>query len=266
VSASAPPRTDTGVVFAPPADPSRYEPPPATIAPDTSATWLRRALPIVKAHGWMLVASVVGLFVGLVIQVEIPGVVKNAIDNSLVARSQPLGGYVLVVLLLGLARWGFTYVGRLYLFKLAYRLEYDLRNIVYGHLSTLSFSFYDRVQSGLIISRANSDIRAVQMYLAFGPSILVQCSVAVLAFWKMLTIDVPLAFVTMSTMPIVWWAGVRVRRQLWPVSWLNQARLADVASIVAETTEGVRVVKSFVGEEQQLRALDDAANASGGRK
>jgi hypothetical protein len=45
----------------------------------------------------------------------------------------------------------------------------------------MSFSFYDRVQSGRLISRANSDIRSVQMYLTFAPAILVQCAVAVVA-------------------------------------------------------------------------------------
>jgi ATP-binding cassette subfamily B protein len=245
--------------FVPPAERSRYERPTATISPDRDASWLRRALPVVMAHRTILLVSLVGSFVGLVIQVQIPDVIKQAIDDALVARSSALGGFVVMVVVLGVARWAATFVGRLYLFRTAYRLEYDLRNIVYAHLATLSFSFYDRVQSGLIISRANSDIRAVQLYLAFAPSILVQCSVAVLAFWKMLTIDVPLAFVAMSTMPLVYWAGVRVRAQLWPVSWLNQARLAEVAGVVAEATEGVRVVKSFAGEQRQLELLDSAA-------
>ena len=62
-----------------------------------------------------------------------------------------------------------NYVSRNYLLRTAYRIEYDLRNIMYEHLSRMSFSFYDRVQSGQLISRANSDIRSVQMYLAFAP-------------------------------------------------------------------------------------------------
>ena len=62
-----------------------------------------------------------------------------------------------------------NYLSRIYLLRTAYRIEYDLRNIMYEHLSRMSFSFYDRVQSGQLISRANSDIRSVQMYLAFAP-------------------------------------------------------------------------------------------------
>ena len=123
----------------------------------------------------------------------------------------------------------------------------------------MSFSFYDRVQSGQLISRANSDIRSVQMYMTFAPLILVQCSMAVIAFGFMLSIDVPLAFVAMATMPFVYWTGVRMRKSMFPVSWIIQARLAEVATIVDENVNGVRVVKSFAAEEQQLRSLAGAA-------
>jgi ATP-binding cassette subfamily B protein len=141
----------------------------------------------------------------------------------------------------------------------AYRIEYDLRNIVYEHLSRMSFSFYDRVQSGQLISRANSDIRAVQMYLSQAPFILVQCSVVVLAFIEMISINVPLAFVALSTMPFVFIAGTKMRQRMFPVSWLIQARHADVATVVDENIQGVRVVKSFAAENEQLRTLTGSA-------
>ena len=161
---------------------------------------------------------------------------------------------------LGVATGALGYVSRLFLFKTAYAIEFDLRNIIYEHLTRMSFPFYDRVQSGQLISRANSDIRSVQMYLTFGPSILVQCGVAVVAFGFMLTISVPLAFVAMATMPLVYLTGVKMRASMFPVSWLIQARLADVATIVDENVNGVRVVKSFAAEQQQLRALARAAD------
>ena len=249
--------------FVPPAADQPYEAPRATIGRDRDAGWLKRALPIVLAHKWMLLTSLVASFIALIIQVQIPAVVADAIDTALPsggrAATEPLGKFVWIVLALGVARWGVNYVGRLFLFKTAYRIEYDLRNIVYAHLARLSFSFYDRTQSGYIISRANSDIRSVQMYLAFAPSIAVQCSIAVVAFWKMLTIDPSLALVAMVTMPFVYMAGMRMRNQIFPTSWINQARLAEVAGLVQENIEGVRVVKAFAAEERQLQALDQAA-------
>jgi len=124
----------------------------------------------------------------------------------------------------------------------------------------MSFPFYDRVQSGQLISRANSDIRSVQMYMTFAPMILVQCCIALVAFGFMLSIDVPLAFVAMATMPFVFMVGHRMRKSMFPVSWLIQSRLADVATIVDEDINGVRVVRSFAAENEQLRSLAKAAD------
>jgi ATP-binding cassette subfamily B protein len=75
----------------------------------------------------------------------------------------------------------------------------------------------------------------------------------------MLSINVPLAFIAMATMPFVYLTGMKMRRSMFPVSWIIQARLADVATIVDENVNGVRVVKSFAAEQQQLRALSGAA-------
>src|SRR6202034_4250067 len=114
--------------------------------------------------------------------------------------------------------------------------------------------------SGQLISRANSDIRSVQMYLTFAPMILVQCSIALVAFAFMLSISVPLAFVAMASMPFIYIVGIKMRKSLFPVSWLIQSRLAEVATVVDENVNGVRVVRSFAAEQQQLGQLAKAAD------
>ena len=68
-----------------------------------------------------------------------------------------------------------------------------------------------------------------------------------------------LAFVALATMPFVFIAGVKMRKRMFPVSWLIQARLADVATVVDENIQGVRVVKSFAAEENQLNLLTATA-------
>ena len=242
------------------AEVARYHPPRASIDPDTTKTWLRRAMPILRAHRGIFLTSLVLTFVGLVLQVQIPNLLKDAIDNSVVRHTVPLHFYVWWILGLGLVGGVTGYISRLFLFQTAYEIEYDLRTIIYEHLTRMSFPFYDRVQSGQLISRANSDIRSVQMYMTFAPMILVQCSIAVVAFGFMLSISVPLAFVAMATMPFVFIVGHRMRKSMFPVSWLIQARLADVATIVDENVNGVRVVKSFAAEQNQLRALAKSAD------
>jgi ATP-binding cassette subfamily B protein len=239
---------------------SRYSPPKAAIDPDRSKTWIKRAAPIVWAHKVQFISAMSFSFLGLIIQVWIPKILQEAITNALILHTASLHTYVWLIAILGLFTGLFGYISRTNLFNLAYSIEFDLRNIIYEHFTRMSFPFYDRVQSGQLISRANSDIRSVQMYLTFAPMILVQCSIAVVAFIFMLTISVPLAFVAMAAMPFIYLVGVRMRQRLFPVSWLIQSRLAEVATVVDENVNGVRVVRSFAAEQQQLRQLGNAAD------
>jgi len=238
----------------------QYRRPTATIDPDKTKSWIARAWPVVMSHKKTLFTALILSFVALLLQVQIPNLLNKAVTNSLQRHAVPLSHYVVLVLSLAVAAGISAFISRLFLLRTAYAMEFDLRNIIYEHLTRMSFGFYDRVQSGQLISRANSDIRSVQMYLTFGPSILVQCAVALVAFAYMLSINVPLAFVAMSTTPLVYFSSVRMRREIFPVSWLIQSRLAEVATIVDENINGVRVVKSFVAEPRELQTLAKAAD------
>ncbi len=60
-------------------------------------------------------------------------------------------------------------------------------------------------------------------------------------------------------MPILYFVGINMRRVMFPISWVTQARLAEVATVVDENVNGVRVVKAFAQEEAEVDRLADAA-------
>ena len=244
--------------FEPIPEASRYEAPRATIG-GADKSWLRRTLPLVKAHRAMFLTAVISAFAALVVQVQIPRVIGLAIDDALISGSGSLGVFIVILFALGLLRWLINLVSRTLLLKSAYHIEFDLRNIIYQHLTRLSFSFFDRVQSGELMARSNSDVRSVQMYLATAPVIVAQCAVAVVVFVQMMLESPLLAVVTMATMPFIAVVGVQVRKRLFPVSWLEQSLLAEVATTVDENINGIRVVKSFAAEEHEVRKLQQAA-------
>ena len=239
--------------------------PQARIHPDKSLGWLRRLWPLVAAHRLLLVIGITGGLIALATQVAVPAVVGRAIDavgdNFLAGDDSPgeLIGLVWVLVALGVARFIFSAAFRYSLFKLAFRIDSELRILIYEHLGKLSFSYYDRTQSGDVISRANSDIRSIQIFFSFAPIAVISVLTFIFAFTLMLTIHVPLALVTMCTMPAVHYFGMRFRRTVFPLSWITQARMAEVAGIVDENVNGTRVVKSFAAEKQQIRVLSKAA-------
>ncbi len=214
---------------------------------------------MIRSHRVTFIAALALSFVSLVFQTLVPNLLNGAIDNAIIRHSQSLSRQVIEIVIVGVIAGITGIVSRQYVFVTAYNVEADLRSLIYEHLTWLSFSFYDRVQSGQLISRANSDIRSVQRYSTFAPLIVVQSFIGVLAFGFMLSIDVPLALIAMVVMPILYVVGLKMRRVMFPISWITQARLADVATIVDENVNGVRVVKSFAQEEAEINRLADAA-------
>jgi ATP-binding cassette, subfamily B, bacterial len=103
-------------------------------------------------------------------------------------------------------------------------------------------------------------VRAVQQYLVMAPTVIVQCAVVFVAFAEMFSLNAQLTLVTAVSLPITFVVGQAMRKQIYPVSWLIQARLAEIAMLVEENASGVRVVKSFAAEQKELTTLARAAD------
>jgi ATP-binding cassette subfamily B protein len=238
---------------------SKYPGPLHEISRDQNLSWWRRVLPVIQSHRATFITAIVLSFVSLIFQVLVPNMLSNDIENTFRRHVASLHGDVISLVIVGVLAGVAGIISRQFLYNTAYNVEADLRTLIYEHLTWLSFSFYDRVQSGQLISRANSDIRSVQMYSIFAPLIIVQCCIGVVAFGFMLSINWALALISMVVMPILYVVGIKMRRVMFPISWITQARLAEVATVVDENVNGVRVVKSFAQEEAEIDRLADAA-------
>jgi ATP-binding cassette subfamily B protein len=232
--------------------------------PNTELGWIRRMLPIVLAHKVLFGFSLLGSFLALGAQVAIPRVLGRGID-VIITRIKPdvpdkaLVPIIVTLLVLGAVRATLTFLYRYGLYRVAYAIEFDLRSLMFEHFSRMSFSFYDKQQTGQLISRANSDIRSVQMLLAFAPFMAMTLITFFAGFAVMITIHVGLTLVAIAVLPFVYILGVKMRNIMFPISWIVQGRQAEVATIVEENVAGVRVVKSFAAEEQEIRKLARAA-------
>jgi ATP-binding cassette subfamily B protein len=182
-------------------------------------------------------------------------VIREAIDNPLAGGSGEISSYLWTLVAMAICAFLLRYTYRFLLFKTAYRIETQLRSLIYRHLTKLSFSFFDRIASGEIISRANSDIRSIQLLLAFGPLAMLSLLSFFLALIFMLSIHPPLTFVTIACMPFVYVLAQKMRNKVFPLSWVTQGRMADLAMVVDENINGSRIVKSFAAERKQIELL-----------
>jgi ATP-binding cassette subfamily B protein len=223
------------------------------------AYWMRRMVPIIRPHLPLIVLGLVASIVSMVLRVEVPNVVGRAIDHALVRHDQPLSHFARQLVLMGAGILFFGAMFRYAIQRAAFEMEYTLRVLMFRQFSKLSFSFYDRVQTGQLISRANSDVRSVQMFLMWGPMIGVSLVSFVAALYFMLQIDVLLTVISLVGLPFVFLFSRKMHRWMFPVSWVVSARQADIATIVEENVGGAQVVRSFAAEKQQITALDRAA-------
>ena len=253
------PSTNGAHSFVPTPPPPTYSPPDVWVDPDPSKGWIRRLLPVLKPHRKVLIGMFMASIVLLGVQLSIPQVVRGATDNALLSQNSSLTPYVVALVLLGIGQLIFGYVQRFGMQRSSVELECTLRSLLFTHLSKQSFSFYDAVQSGQLISRANSDIRAIQMMLAFGPMIAVSGLTFLAALALMVEMDPVLTAISVVTLPFVFFTGLNMRKRLFPIAWVMMARTADIATIVEENVTGTRVVKSFAAEKSQLSLFDRAA-------
>ena len=91
--------------------------------------------------------------------------------------------------------------------------------------------------------------------MAFAPIMAVQFLSFVIAIGLMAAISLPLTAITMVALPGVFAIGQRLRTIMFPLSWVVQSRQAEIATVVDESVSGVRVVKAFAAERQQIEAL-----------
>ena len=256
-----------GMRVAPPTAPaeSAAQPDPDAdwIRADPSLSWIRRLGPLLRQQRARIVTAVIAAILATGAGAIAPWIAGLAVDAAVPrpdgTRSGSLWTLVIVLVGLGLARGISTYTYRYGLFSMGHRVEFQLRTLLFAHLSRLSFAFYDRVHTGEIISRSNSDIRSVQMYLAFAPIVSSQLLNFVVAIAVMAWISLPLTAITMLIMPAVYVLGQRLRHIMFPLSWIIQSRNAEVATVTHESVNGVRVVKAFAAEARQVTEMAQAA-------
>ena len=241
----------------------RFANPKADIDRDQTKNWFRRVLPILLANRRSFGLGITLMVTTMMLGVSVPALIGKLVDSIEPTLSTgEISDFIFlvtIILIISLIRSIGGAIGSYQLGRVSNQLEADLRSVVYNHLFTLSFSFFDKTQTGQLISRANSDIKTIQMFLMIAPMLLTSLLSFAFAAIYMLSVHLTLALASMIAIPLVFFLSVKLRKLTFPLSWLTQARQADVAVIVDENINGQRIVKSFAQELMQVNLLARAA-------
>jgi ATP-binding cassette subfamily B protein len=221
--------------------------------------WLRRLSGYILAHRTPLILGLTGAALGSVTQALVPLVARHIVDRVIIAHASALWPWLVLLVGSALLTFAMAHLRRYYSGVLSLNVQYDLRNAMHDHLLVMDRNSLSRLPTGQLVSRANSDSALVQALLNFIPMMSSNILLMLVSLVVMLWLSPLLALISIVVLPTLFAVSYRMRTQVFPASWEGQQREGDVAQIVDEAVNGVRVVKAFGQERRELGRVVAAA-------
>ena len=183
----------------------------------------------------------------------IPYLTGRIIDAAQAGDSRrTIYGYALLIVVAGAVKAVMMFFRRWLAGRLSLAVEYDLRNRMYAHMQRLSYRFFDRHQTGQLLSRATVDVQAVRVFLGYGLIFFSQHLFTIVSVLIVLSLlNAQLTLVALAITPVLAVMAYRYSRVSHPVLKEVQQRVADVTTQAEENVVGVRVVKAFAQEQSE---------------
>ena len=221
---------------------------------------LRPLLPYVKKYRSGFLVGAVCVLLNNGTYILFPQVIQRAVDGLNHGIDwHKLLLYSLLLVAVVLIKGVFQFLTRWIIIGISRDIEFDLRNDLFRHLESLSYSFYQRTRTGDIMAKATNDLNAVRMLL--GPAIMYTANTIVftlgaLAF--MLKISPRLTLYAFLPLPaisiVIQYFGRRIHERFERI----QAMFSDISARAQENFSGARVVRAYVQEEAEIAAFEEA--------
>lgn len=188
-------------------------------------------------------------------------IVQRAIDRGIERDDMAaLRRWAITLGCVALASALFTGLRRYVAFREARAVEANLRDQLFAHMQRLHFAYHDAVQTGQLMSRANTDLQQIQAFVVMIP-LTISNGMTVLAVTVILaTIDPLLTLLALGSLPFLNVLATRFSRRLHPHVMGIQRESAELAAVVEESVAGVRVVKGLGAEAVQAQRLSSEAD------
>ncbi len=243
--------------------------------------------PATIAYSALIIATLAQLAVPLLIQNMINSVTDGVVANQILELPTLLQGLAanrmgksltelqtvsasaeswlmnaaLVIVLFAVIRAAFSFVQAFMAETTSQGVAFDFRNEIFAKLQRLSFSYYDRNQTGQLMIRATDDVEKVRLFIAQGLILATQSLLLLVAtLLILLTTNWRLTLAILPVLPIALVLFIVFGSIAQPLFVQVQVRLSRLNTILQENLAGIRVVKAFVREPHEQRGFDRAAD------
>ncbi|MBA3950647.1 MAG: ABC transporter ATP-binding protein [Rubrobacter sp.] len=182
-----------------------------------------------------------------------PLLVGRAIDTGIAPRQADVLVYVVAgLVVVALARGLFTFLQGYLAERASQGVAYDLRDALFGQMERLSFSYYDRVQTGQLVQRLTNDVEQIRSFAGSGVVQLANAVVMLIGAASLLFyLDARLALVSLAVVPAIALLLVRFVRLIRPLFGQVQQTLGRLNTVLQEDLSGVRVIRAFAREDYE---------------
>lgn len=215
---------------------------------------IRRSLSYLRKYIWLAIGSFLAMLVVTILSLQIPLYIQRLIDDGIQAQSFDIIRSVSIALIVitaivGLASFFNSYWAQ----KASQGIAYDLRNDLYEKLENLEFSFHDKHNIGQLLTRTTSDVEALRNFFASGLLEMIAAIITFLvSFGILLNTNVPLTLSVLVLIPLVGVIFFLLFKKLGPLFGSVQKNLGLLNNVLQENIEGIRIVKGFTAEPQEL--------------
>jgi len=222
---------------------------------------LQPLFPYLKRYRWTLFWGALTVFGNNGLWVLFPQVLKRAVDDlNRGATQHKFLVYSLLLIGIALVKGTFQFLTRWLMIGVSRDIEYDLRNDMFAHLSSLPYNYYQKNRTGDIMARATNDLNAVRMLL--GPAIMYSANTLVFtvaALFFMWHISPTLTIYAFLPLPlasiIIQYFGRRIHERFERI----QAQFSNISARAQENFSGARLIRAYAQEESEI-ALFETSN------
>ncbi|HJZ47697.1 MAG TPA: ABC transporter ATP-binding protein [Roseiflexaceae bacterium] len=215
---------------------------------------------VTAAYGALVIATLAQLVVPQLVQNMIDAITQGAAAADRMSGEALLINAALLIVLFAVMRGIFSFVQAFMAEKTSHGLAFDLRNEIFSKVQRLSFSYYDRNQTGQLMIRATDDVERVRMFIAQGLVLAAQAfllligALAILALtnWRLTLVVLPL-------LPLALALFMLFGRISQPLFAAVQIKLSALNTVLQENLAGIKVVKAFAREPYEEQHFDNAA-------
>lgn len=206
-------------------------------------------------HKWKYLIAILSMIISVILDLMAPQFTKHIIDDVIVGgQMSKLKFLLLGIFMIGIGRCIFQYVKEYTFDCLGSEIASSMRKDLFVHTQHLSEEFFDRTDTGELMSRIKEDIDRIWDGLSYVSMLLVEVAIHTsIVLFCMYTMDVRLAVIPTIAMIFCGYIALIMEKKLGKVYEEISQENAELNTVAEENLAGVRTVKAFAREKFEIK-------------